>query len=103
MKHCQRDHLVHHPTSSPPPICSMRLHVALLAVMALACCLTEQGQAAIEQPPTPGDLDPAFGSMGSVVRDLGDDVDRAFALAVQPDGKPVVVGVSDGKPVLVRF
>ncbi|MBL8312054.1 MAG: hypothetical protein JNL19_16655 [Burkholderiales bacterium] len=39
-----------------------------------------------------GDLDASFGSGGKVTTAIGSDVDRASALAVQPDGKIVVAG-----------
>src|SRR5436309_5767240 len=42
-----------------------------------------------------GSVDLTFGSGGRVVTDFGGD-DTAFALAVQPDGKIVVAGVSNG-------
>src|SRR5439155_8699659 len=42
-----------------------------------------------------GSVDLTFGSGGRVVTDFGGD-DTAFALAVQPDGKIVVAGVSTG-------
>src|SRR5439155_10672104 len=42
-----------------------------------------------------GSVDLTFGSGGRVVTDFGGD-DAAFALAVQPDGKIVVAGVSTG-------
>jgi uncharacterized delta-60 repeat protein len=40
----------------------------------------------------PGDLDPAFGSGGIVVTDVTGDDDFGNAMAVQPDGRIVVVG-----------
>lgn len=42
-----------------------------------------------------GQLDPSFGSGGRVVLDLGGDADRAWAVAVQPDGRIVVAGQSN--------
>lgn len=41
------------------------------------------------------DLDPSFGDHGTVTTDFGDSLDWAYALALQPDGKIVVGGVSD--------
>ncbi len=43
----------------------------------------------------PGDLDPTFGVAGRVTTDFaiaGSSDDQASALAIQPDGKIVVVG-----------
>src|SRR5581483_2981663 len=40
-------------------------------------------------------LDPTFGNHGVVLTDFGHSYDWAFALALQPDGKIVVAGVSD--------
>ena len=39
-----------------------------------------------------GTLDLTFGTLGLVTTDFGGSVDRAFAMALQPDGKLVVVG-----------
>ncbi len=41
---------------------------------------------------TTGSLDSTFGSFGIVKTDIGISDDRAFALAIQPDGKIVVAG-----------
>src|SRR5438034_2314987 len=46
-----------------------------------------------------GSVDLTFGSGGRVVTDFGGD-DTAYALAVQPDGKIVVAGVSTGGATL---
>jgi uncharacterized delta-60 repeat protein len=43
---------------------------------------------------TDGDLDPTFGFGGKVVTDLGHSTDWANAVAIQPDGKIVVVGTT---------
>jgi len=40
-------------------------------------------------------LDPTFGNHGVVLTDFGHSYDWAYALALQPDGKIVVAGVSD--------
>ena len=42
-----------------------------------------------------GSLDPSFGNHGVAITDFGRSDDRAFALAIQPDGRIVVGGVSD--------
>ncbi len=42
----------------------------------------------------PGTLDPSFGGDGKVTTDLGGGDDRAFSVAIQPDGKIVVAGDS---------
>jgi uncharacterized delta-60 repeat protein len=41
------------------------------------------------------DLDPTFGQGGVVLTDFGHSYDWAYAVALQPDGKIVVAGVSD--------
>ena len=41
------------------------------------------------------DLDPSFGDHGVVLTDFNHSYDWAYALALQPDGKIVVAGVSD--------
>jgi uncharacterized delta-60 repeat protein len=42
-----------------------------------------------------GVLDPSFGDNGVAITDFGQSWDWAYALALQPDGKVVVAGVSD--------
>lgn len=46
-----------------------------------------------------GRLDPAFGQGGKVVTPVGSDTDRAWAVAIQADGKIVVAGESNTGPV----
>jgi uncharacterized delta-60 repeat protein len=41
------------------------------------------------------DLDPTFGAGGVTLIDFGDSYDWAYAMALQPDGRIVVAGVSD--------
>jgi uncharacterized delta-60 repeat protein len=50
-----------------------------------------------------GTLDPTFGTAGLVTTDFGGSVDRAFAMALQPDGKLVVAGDSDANFALARY
>ena len=45
---------------------------------------------------TPGDLDPDFGTAGLVRADLGGGNNESFAMAIQSDGKIVVVGYIAG-------
>jgi uncharacterized delta-60 repeat protein len=42
-----------------------------------------------------GALDPSFGDGGAAITDFGGSKDWAYALALQPDGRIVVAGVSD--------
>ena len=50
-----------------------------------------------------GALDNTFGALGLVTTDFGGSVDRAFAMALQPDGKLVVAGDSDANFALARY
>jgi uncharacterized delta-60 repeat protein len=51
-----------------------------------------------------GSLDPTFGSAGKVLTDFGSDSDDdAGALVIQPDGKLVVAGTSNGDFALARY
>ena len=50
-----------------------------------------------------GTLDSTFGTGGIVTTDLGTQDDDARALAIQPDGKIVVVGNTADKVALARF
>jgi uncharacterized delta-60 repeat protein len=60
------------------------------------------GNVAVTRYDASGRLDPGFGGDGKVVTDLG-DIDSAWALAVQPDGKVVVAGQSGSDVALVRY
>jgi uncharacterized delta-60 repeat protein len=50
-----------------------------------------------------GDLDPTFDSDGRVVTDFFESFDQASAVVVQPDGKILAVGTSDGDFALARY
>ena len=50
-----------------------------------------------------GAVDITFGTAGLVTTDFGGSVDRAFAMALQPDGKLVVVGDADASFALARY
>src|SRR5262245_12185892 len=54
---------------------------------------------------TPGELDPSFGGDGKVTTDfnIGGYGDTAFGMALQPDGKILVVGVSNNNFAVVRY
>src|SRR5689334_18924613 len=67
--------------------CSILCRGMATAMMVLTCFITCQlAQAAA------GDLDPTFGTAGTVMTDISRSTDLANAVAVQPDGKLVVVG-----------
>ncbi|MCD9187002.1 MAG: FG-GAP-like repeat-containing protein [Pyrinomonadaceae bacterium] len=51
----------------------------------------------------PGDLDPSFGSAGKVTTPVGNGRDFAQAVAVQSDGKLIVVGYAQNDFALVRY
>src|SRR5690242_10322231 len=62
-------------------------HGLAVAAVTLSCVISPQvAQAAA------GDLDPTFGTAGMVTTDLKGSTDIANAVAVQADGKLVVVG-----------
>jgi uncharacterized delta-60 repeat protein len=50
-----------------------------------------------------GTLDPSFGGDGIVTTDLGSEDDAANAVAIQPDGNIVAVGVTGENVALVRY
>src|SRR5262249_42936154 len=70
----------------------MRIRIANLLLVALwfAGAFVPQVCAQLH----PGDLDPTFGVGGKVLTDFGGD-ETATAVAVQPDGKIVVVGYTN--------
>ena len=59
--------------------------------LVLVAVLVAAGVIAAALPAARGDLDPTFGSAGKVTTDFGGD-DKAWGLAVQPDGRAVVAG-----------
>lgn len=52
---------------------------------------------------TDGSLDPGFGTGGRVTTDFNGTVDRAFDLALQPDGRIVTGGLSNADFAVVRY
>lgn len=69
-----------------------RTYPVLLAVLA-AVAMVIPAQPAIA---VPGELDFSFGSGGVLSTDFGGTYDWAYAAAIQPDGKIVAAGVSNG-------
>jgi uncharacterized delta-60 repeat protein len=70
-------------------LCRLATHCR--AIGATGIILTLFGSVQMAQA-TGGDLDPTFGTGGMVMTDLNHSTDIANAVAVQPDGKLVVVG-----------
>ena len=50
-----------------------------------------------------GTLDATFGTSGLITTDFASSIDRAFDVVLQPDGKILVVGESDGDVALARY
>ena len=72
----------------PPRRLARRSFIRSLAISAAATMLLFSGSAQAAD----GDLDPTFGTGGQVTTDLAHSTDIANAVAVQADGKLVVVG-----------
>ena len=53
--------------------------------------------------PGSGSLDPSFGMQGKAITTVSGDADAANAMTVQPDGKVVVAGGSQGQFSVLRF
>ncbi len=51
----------------------------------------------------PGHLDAGFGSAGKVVTDISTHDDRAYATAIQSDGKIIAVGTANGNFAVARY
>jgi len=67
---------------------SRSLAIGATAIVLLFSASGQMAQAA------DGDLDPTFGTGGQVMTDFNHSTDIAFAVALQPDGKYVVVGTT---------
>src|SRR2546421_4377407 len=65
------------------------LHAICATAIALAFVMSGQTVLAVD-----GDLDPTFGTDGKVLTDFDHSTDIAYAVAVQTDGKLVVVGTT---------
>ena len=50
-----------------------------------------------------GSLDPSFGTGGKVTTDFAGGDDRAYSVAIQPNGNIILAGTSDGKFALARY
>ncbi len=68
----------------------MNLGPAAIALVALAFAASPSAADAL----APGDLDPSFGTGGSVTTSLGGTDPADFAVALQPDGKIVIAGTN---------
>ena len=83
--------------------------IALVACAAVLSLLTARSPVASEirtAAPRPGSLDPTFGPGGKVITDIENgSYDVGFAVAVQRDGRIIVVGenATSGRGVVVRY
>jgi uncharacterized delta-60 repeat protein len=64
---------------------------------------TESGDFAAARVRGDGSLDPAFGTEGRVVTDMGTTNDQVRAAVVQPDGRIVLGGEANGTFALARY
>jgi uncharacterized delta-60 repeat protein len=78
------------------------LSAARRAGAAVACLAGALGLFVASVQAAPGDLDPSFSRNGLVTTEIG-DYSEANAVAIQPDSKIVVAGVSDEKLALARY
>src|SRR5256885_14379878 len=70
-------------------LCRLAIHCRAIGATAIILTLFSSVQMA---QATDGDLDPTFGTGGMVTTDLNHSTDIANAVAVQTDGKLIVVG-----------
>src|SRR5512140_3359479 len=84
---------------------------ALILILITALLATTGAPAAARTLAAAGALDPAFGTNGIVITDLGGPADVAIDVAVQPDGKIVVMAFAKldstnpyrRTPILARY
>jgi uncharacterized delta-60 repeat protein len=76
-----------------PQRLARRSFIRSLAIGAAAITLLFSASGQLAQA-AGGDLDPTFGTGGQVTTDFSHSTDIAFAVALQPDGKLVVVGTT---------
>jgi uncharacterized delta-60 repeat protein len=72
----------------------MRVTLRIGVIAGVICLVIGFAQPVVASP---GDLDPTFSGDGKVRMDITSGWDAAFAVAIQPDGKIVTAGVSDGE------
>lgn len=77
----------------PRPLRHLLLALAAFAALAAA---------PVAATAAPGDLDPTFGTGGQLRLLESNEDSFASGIAVQPDGKPVIVGHDHGKAVILR-
>ena len=63
--------------------------VAIIAILTMAAAVVSQAQT------TAGNLDPTFGTGGTVRTDFAGNIDQANAVAIQPNGQIVAAGSLD--------
>jgi len=71
----------------------------VLGLLAVAGLLAWQLAVAVPAQARAGDLDPSFGTGGKVVTDFAGQLDEAFAVAVQDNGRIVAAGRADESDV----
>lgn len=80
---------------------AMRKEIHFVRLVLIAACFAPLAPAA------PGDLDGLFGAAGTVTTPVGSSTDSGYGVAVQADGKIVVVGFSyigsDSDVSVVRY
>lgn len=82
---------------------ALGLMLLLVSIVLSACGGGDSSAPSVSQPSLPsGTLDPSFGSDGKVITDFGGNA-QASAVAVQPDGKIVVAGISILGFTLARY
>jgi uncharacterized delta-60 repeat protein len=87
------------PTRAPRPHPFPRMLRAVLRLLPVATMLVWQLAVAVPAQARAGDLDPSFGTNGKVVTDIAGQLDEAFAVAVQADGRIVGAGRADESDV----
>ena len=75
----------------------------LLLFLLSACGGGDGGGGGMAPAPSSGSLDPSFGTAGKVTTGFGTTSDSAAALILQPDGKLVAAGSSNGDFALARY
>lgn len=94
-----------HRTTAPNLLVSSLTLSLILVLMVSSAFFVWSLPAAAAMTPSPaaGELDPSFGQDGRVTTDFGGSDDLARDVLIQPDGKILVVGESQGRFALTRY
>lgn len=77
--------------------------LCMAVLLLITACGGSGGGSVIVTVAEPGHLDTGFGNAGKVLTDISTHDDRAYATAIQSDGKMIAVGTANGNFAVARY